>query len=184
MTRTPALAVIVACAGACSPPQARTPFLRSVDLVDMTDHVAQSFAGDPAIGARDGRQEAWVVSIDKVVNHTNQIIPQREKWLYVSRLRAMLAVSEIGRRHAIVWVVPPEHHVAAGDLETGGPQGIDRLPPTHVLSAEFYTLTNTSRRGRSDMYLCSYQLTDLRDGRLVWEDAWEVKRAVSGVTYD
>ena len=63
------------------------------------------------------------------------------------------------------------------------PYGL-RMDPTHLLTAEFHTLTLTHARGRSDAYVCSYQLVDLRSGRMVWEDKWEVKRAIQGLTFD
>ena len=171
--------VAITCVG-CSAPEVRTTFLGSVDLVDMTDRMADSFAGDPVIGRRNEASETWVVSIDRVVNHTNQIIPVREKWLYTTRLRAKLVESDIARQRNIVWVVPPERWpAAAGVLESNH----RRLRPTHLLAAEFQTLTRTSAAGRSDTYVCAFQLTDLGDGRLVWEDLWEVKYAVRGLTW-
>ena len=169
-----------ACIG-CSAPEVRTTFLDSVDLVDMTDRMAASFAGDAVIGRRTQASATWVVSIDRVVNHTNQIIPNREKWLYVTRMRALLSESQIGRRRNIVWVVPPERWpAAAGELKSTH----RRLRPTHLLAAEFQTLTRTSAAGRSDTYVCAFQLTDIGDGRLVWEDLWEVKYAAQGLTWN
>ena len=178
--RTFALLLASACVG-CSAPAVRTTFLDSVDLVNMTNRMAQSFAGDPVIGRRTEASETWVISIDRVVNHTNQIIPDREKWLYVTRMRAQLAESDIARRRNIVWVVPPERWpAAAGELQSRH----RRLPPTHLLAAEFQTLTQTSAAGRSDTYVCACQLTDIGDGRPGWEDLWGVKYAVRGVTWE
>lgn len=170
---------------AMAPPQARTTFLRSVDLVEMTDRMAQSFANDEVIGRRTSADEPWVISIHRVVNHTNQIIPEREKWLYVGRLRAQLDRSNLAAERRIIWIIPPERWGLVSE-ELGvseEPYGL-RMDPTHLLTAEFLTLTSTTGRGRSDAYLCSFQLLDLESGRIIWEDAWEVKRAVSGLTYD
>ncbi len=175
------LAVVVA--AGCAPPAAHTTFLNDVDLVDMTDRMAESFANDPVIGRRSDASERWVISIDRVANGTYQVMPSREKWLYTSRLRALLGESDLARRRNIVWVVSPERWpAAAGELGREDVSG--RLPPTHLLSAEFQTLTSTSATGRSDMYVCAFQLTELEYGRLVWEDLWEVKYAVRGVTWD
>ena len=94
--------------------------------------------------------------------------------------------------------MPPAHDSEIGEAcapnkpnwsiiaaETGDPEphGL-RMSPTHLLTAEFSVLTNTSAQGRSDTYLCAYELVDLESGRMVWQDSWEVKRAVSGRTYD
>jgi hypothetical protein len=178
-------ATCIALTACGSPPKIRTTFLSSVDLVDMTDKMAQSFAVDPVINQRGPDDKPWVISIYRVVNNTNQIIPDREKWLYVGRLRAMLAQSDLTRQRSIIWIVPPERwHIIAEELGTSTePYGL-RMKPTHQLTAEFHALTNTSGKGRSDAYFCDYQLLDLNAGTIVWEGSWEVKRAIAGRTYD
>ncbi len=172
-------------AGCGGPPKVKTTFLRSVDLIDMTDRMAQSFASDDIIGERTPSDDPWIFSIHRVVNHTNQIIPEREKWLYIGRLRTMLAQSNIAEERSIIWIIPPERwHIVAEELDVSEePYGL-RMNPTHLLTAEFHALTNTSARGRTDAYLCDYQLLDLALGTIIWEDAWEVKRSISGLTYD
>lgn len=177
--------LVAALAGCGGPPKARTTFLRSVDLIDMTDRMAQSFASDERIGRRTGDDAPWIISIHRIVNHTNQVIREPEKWLYVGRLRAMLAQSDLARERRIIWIIPPERWpIVAEELGVSEePYGL-RMDPTHLLTAEFHALTQTSGRGRSDAYVCDYQLLDLDSGAIIWEDAWEVKRSASGLTYD
>lgn len=175
--------VVVVCSCAHAPPAARTTFLDSVDLVEMTDRMAQSFAGHDAIAGRTQESNRWVISMNRIENHTNQVIPDREKWLYVARLRALLDRSTITQAKNITWIIPPERWAMLQD-ELGPAPASLRLAPTHQLTGEFTALTNTSGQGRSDAYLAEYHLFDLGDGRLVWSDHWEVKRAISGRTYD
>lgn len=182
------IAVVVICAtlaGCGTPPQAHTTFLQSVDLIDMTDRMAESFTHDDVIVARRPGDELWVISIYRVVNHTNQIIPDNQKWLYVGRLRALLAQTPVSKDHSLIWIIPPERWpIIAHELGVSEePYGL-RMNPTHQLTAEFHALTNTNAKGRSDAYVCSYQLLDLRSGAITWEDSWEVKRATSGLSYD
>lgn len=167
------------------PPEARTTFLQSVDLIDMTDEMAQRFAADPAISSRMPDDDAWVISIDRMVNRTNQIIPDGEKWLYLNRLRALLAQSNIAQEKSLLWVIPPERWsiVRSEHPEAEEPYGL-RLPPTHLLTATFLALTNTSAAGRTDTYHCGYELIELGSGSIVWEGSWEVKRATTGRTWD
>jgi hypothetical protein len=167
----------------CGGPTANTTFLNSVDLVAMTDHMAESFAADDVMGKRTPRDSPWVVSIDRVHNLTNQIIPEREKWLYVARLRAQLQQSDIARQRNIIWVIPPERWPMV-QQELGDAPPELRRRPTHELTAEFGSLTNTSGKGRTDAYLCEYQLVDMNSAQIVWSDKWEVKRSISGKTYD
>jgi hypothetical protein len=171
--------------GCGGPPKVQTTFLRSVDLIAMTDQMAASFAHDDVIASRTPESEPWVISMYRVQNHTNQIIPDREKWLYLARLRALLAQTDISRQRNLIWIIPPERWpMVAQELGVSEePYGL-RMNPTHQLTAEFYALTNTSGKGRSDSYMCSFQLLDLLSGQIEWEDSWEVKRAISGKTYD
>jgi hypothetical protein len=171
---------LAACSGA---PKSRTTFLNSADLVSMTDRMAASFAADPVIGDRTSQSPPWVISLARAQNFTNQIIPDREKWLYMARLRAQLQQSEITRQRNIIWVIPPERWPMVQEELGVAPPELRRTP-THEMTAEFGALTNTSGKGRSDAYLCEYQLVDLHDGAIVWSDSWEVKRATSGKTYD
>ncbi len=171
--------------GCAMPTHPRTPFLRSVDLVDMTNNLSESFAHDEIINSRTSDDSPWVISLNDVVNNTQQIIPESERWLYVARLRSRLAQSDCSARHNMIWVVPPEGIQRIDDENTGSSSLAEqRLTPTHLLTGEFVALTNTSHTGRSDTYVCDYQLVDLQSGLIVWEDAWEVKRYASGLTYD
>lgn len=173
----------IALAGCSGAPKARTTFLNSVDLIEMTDRMAESFASDEGMRERSSQSSQWIVSIDRMHNLTNQVIPEREKWLYIARLRAVLQQSPIARERNIIWVIPPERwHIVQAEL--GDAPHELRRTPTHEMTAEFGALTNTSGKGRSDAYLCEYQLIDMHDGRIVWSDSWEVKRSVSGKTYD
>lgn len=171
--------------GCTSPPQVRTTFLNSVDLVAMTDQMAESFVQDEVIAERTPQLEPWVISIDRIRNHTNQIIPDREKWLFVNRLRALLMQSDVSQQRNLIWIMPPERwQMIAEEMQyPDEPFGI-RMNPTHLLTATFDALTVTSGRGRSDTYLAAYELVDLQTGRVQWQDKFEVKRAISGRTYD
>lgn len=181
----PLLAAALLLASCGAPPKVRTTFLGSVDLVEMTDRMAESLATAPAIAERDADAAPWVLSMERVANYTNQIIPDREKWLYLARLRALLAQTSIARDHALVWVIPPERWTIVREElpDATEPYGL-RLPPTHQVTAEFHALTATSASGRSDTYVCAYQLIDLATGTILWEDRWETKRAVAGTTWD
>ena len=151
----------------------------------MTDHMAQSMATDSEIAARGPDDDRWVLSMNRVSNQTNQIMPERERWAYLGRLRGLLQQSTLSRERSITWVIPPERWpiVAEALGVTEVPLEL-RLQPTHQVTAEFHALTTTTGSGRADAYLCDWQLIDLASGTIVWEDAWEVKRAVTGTTYD
>ena len=169
--------------GCGSTPRVRTTFLGSIDLVEMTDTLAQRFAADDVITNRTADDPPWVISIDRISNQTNQVIPENERWLYAARLRSRLMETSLSQERNLIWVIPPERWpIVEPELGPQPPQL--RLRPTHVLTGEFHALTITSGGGRSDAYLCLYQLLDPMSGNLVWEGRWEVKRSVVGLTYD
>lgn len=171
--------------GCGAPPKARTTFLTSVDLVDMTDRMASSFARTPEIARRTPRDRPWVISIARITNHTNQLISDNERWAYIGRMRALLTGAQISDRRALVWIVPPERWpIVASELGVIGEPPDLRRPPTHLMTGEFATLTETAADGRSDAYVCSFQLVDLIAGTIVWEDSWEIVRTERGRTFD
>ncbi|HMN95178.1 MAG TPA: hypothetical protein PKC90_01740 [Phycisphaerales bacterium] len=183
-----AAAVAVGAAGSlwsCAPPKVQTTFLTNVDLVDMTERMATSFAASPAMQARTRESPRWIISIDRVDNRTNQIIPEDQKWIFVGRLRALLAATRLTDQKNLAWIVPQEKWaIIQQELRMYGEPPELRMRPTHLMTAQFSALTTTSGAGRSDAYFCSFQLVDLATGGLVWEDGWEVKREVVGKTYD
>ncbi len=144
----------------CSAPRVNNTRLTGTDLVAMTDAMVGSLANDPQVAARSGR---WIIAADRVVNHTNDIIPRREQQAYLARLRALLNEAEL----------PGMVFVREAELAS-----IGRTRPTHVLTAEFYALTHAGRTARSDAYLCTFGLVDLADDTVIWEDRYEVKYQV------
>jgi len=151
----------------------------------MINNLSESFAHDEIINSHTVEDQPWVVSISDIVNNTQQVIPESERWLYVARLRSRLAQSDCSARHNIIWVIPPKG-IQRVDNENAGSSSLaeQRMAPTHLLTGEFVALTITSHTGRADTYICDFQLINLQTGLIVWEDAWEVKRYAVGMTYD
>ncbi len=163
-------------ATACSLPQVNTTRLGSVDLVAMTDRMAVSLINQPQVAQRTPESQPWIVTIDRVVNKTNDYLPESERWAFVARLRALLTANQTLARRNIRFVVPAQ--------QDQPDELINRATPTHALTATFHALTVADRRIRSDAYLCAYQLMDLRTDRVVWEDRYEVKYAVKRNKFD
>lgn len=163
-----ALAVLAGCGG----PRANTTRLTAVDLVAMTDRMAASLVRASALADRDAASQPWRIAADRVRNNTNDIIPEREKQLFLARLRALLNETDTLRRRNITFV---------REAELSGPR---RASPTHALTATFHAITHADRQRRSDFYLCAFQLVDLRDESVVWEDRYEVKRSVARSRFD
>lgn len=177
----PAIVLAFALMG-CSAPQIHSTGLGSVDLVTMTDQMSASLLRSPAIAARTSQSPEWIVTLDRAGNQTNQVIPRPQLRAFMARLRAQLAQNPALRERRLVFVISkqPGDAVSERELTTPAP----RTTPTHALAATFYSITTESTRARSDAYLCSFQLIDAATGQILWEDKYEVKRAVMRNEFD
>lgn len=163
--------------GCGAPPRINTTALTPADIVNMTDQMAAGLAASPVIASRGPDSEPWVFTLDQVTNRTEQLMDEGERWGTMVRFRAQLAQTMLARERNIRFVLPASQWQRyATDEFAAAPEA--RLIPTHALRAEFRSDTTSSVAGRSDFYLCAFQLLDLRDGSLVWEDAYEVKYTV------
>jgi hypothetical protein len=162
----------------CAAPRINTTTLTAADIVRMTDEMAADLAASPAIAQRNAASEPWVFTLDQVANRTEHLMDESERWGTMIRFRSRLSESFLARERHIRFVVPAVEWRRYADAEfRANPDA--RLVPTHALRAEFRSDTSTSARHRSDYYLCAFQLVDLRDAQLVWEDAYEVKYAIT-----
>lgn len=166
---------------ACSAPRIQTTRLGSADLVAMTDAMVSSLLAADALAGRDEDSDPWIVTLDRVSNQTNDVMPRRELWAFMARLRSQISQSDELRRRNVQFVVPAEFAKTIGERHD---DGAGRARPTHALTATFHALTNRQRTGRTDTYVCAFQLLDLRTDELTWEDSYEVKRAVARGTLD
>lgn len=169
--------------GGCSPPRVNTTMLTIKDIVSMTDQMAQSLAASPVIASRDASSPRWVFTMDRVSNRTEHLLDDQEKWGTMARFRSELSRSFVARERNIAFVLPAEQWKRyAADAEFNADQA--RLRPTHALRAEFRSDTRSALLSRSDHYLCAFQLLDLSDGAILWENAYEVKYAVKRNEFD
>lgn len=163
---------------ACSAPRVNNTRLGSADLVTMTDMMTVSLLNADALAGRSADSPPWIVTLDRVSNQTNHVIPANEQWAFMARLRAMLAQSDALAARNVRFVMSVDRLDQLGiDRKAGGALGRN-TNPTHVLGATFYSATTRTRDGRTDTYLCAFKLLDADDDRVLWEDGYEVKHAV------
>lgn len=158
----------------CSVPKLNTTRLDSIDLVTMTDQMAASLTSSEAITGSDRSSKPWTVTMDRVSNQTNDIMPEGEKRAFLARLRAQLNQSPALASRNITFVAPLAQRQATEELQVAP----TAIRPTHALTATFYAASERTRAARSDAYLAAFQLLDLKTNQIVWEDRYEVKYAV------
>ncbi len=176
---------MILCAGGCAGPaisvHARTPFLDSKDLINMTGKMAAKIASDPVIAAITARGP-MVIVLDNLKNETNQIITRGQGDAFLHRVRVLL-VSHQSLKGRFVFVVNPaalqrlQNHLGVSAASDGPPPGI---VPQYALQATFYADTKVSQTYRSDYYLCTFFLTNIATGHIIWEGSYETKKAVHG----
>ena len=173
--------VLAGCAGPAINPRARTTFLDSRDLVNMTNKMAASITSSPAV-ARITTQGPMVIVLTPLKNNTNEIITRGQGDAFLDRLHVLL-VSHQSLRNRFVFVVNPsvfrrlqQRYGSSEDL------GIDprSVKPRYALQAVFYADTKVAARYRSDYYLCTFFLTKIKSGRIIWEGSYETKIATHG----
>ncbi len=165
-------AAVVGCANSpeLQNPDRNTTMLSSVDLVRMTDEMAESFV------ASDLDLSSMVIATDRVVNRTAHIMPVGERKHFLVRLRMTLSQIDSLRDMGVAFVASPEelseyHEPLTEDHATG-------IGPTHMLTSTFRTITRVGRYQRDDIYECGFQLQDMISREIIWEDAYVVRYVI------
>jgi len=125
-----------------------------------------------------------VVSINKVLNLTSDIMSEGTKWYLMAKVKNSLPFAMLAREKNIQFVISADHLRLArrrGTVEEGF--AIER-DPTHVMTATFTSVTRAVGEDRTDLYYCEYSITELRTGALVWVDKVEFKRTAHGRAWD
>ncbi len=171
---------LAGCGGPALNPDMRNTFLDSHDLVAMTDKMASAIASDPAIARLTSHGPITIV-LTPLRNNTDQIIPRNQGDIFLHRVRALLTAHQSLRREFIFVLNKAAYQrLAAGEQPGIGPLGpdVNRLQPQYALQATFYSDNKVSPEYRSAYYLCTFYLTNIRTGQMIWEGTYETKKAV------
>ncbi|MCR9216223.1 MAG: hypothetical protein ACFHWZ_03105 [Phycisphaerales bacterium] len=140
--------------------------LASKDLTAATDDMVRSIATKPEI--RDSPYRVQIVMAD-VVNRTS--MPARNFDIYLARIRALL--NQTDSRYNIGFVTEKSRVEQLRRSEGLDPAGGSSYASKadYALQGEFYDLPNQG----SNYYLLTFQIVDLNDGEIYWENSYEVK---------
>ncbi len=171
---------LAGCGGPALNPDMHNTFLDSHDLVVMTDKMASSIASDPAI-ARLTAQGPITIVLTPLQNKTDQIIPRHQGDIFLHRVRALLTAHQsLRRQFRFVLNRDTYQRLAANQqIKMGGlGPNVNRLRPGYALQATFYSDNKVSPEYRSAYYLCTFFLTNIVTGQIIWEGSYETKKAV------
>ncbi len=178
-------AVVVAALASCATWRApESTRLTDDDLIATTDAMATKLGESDFLRERGPGSDPIVIAINKVQNLTSDIIPEREQWWMMARVRDRLNVNALRRERAVAFVVPKEFLVAGREAGAYDEVAAMGRAPTHAMEATFRSATRSGGRARADAYLCEYRITDLADSGLCWTDTFEFKKAALGRSYD
>ena len=179
--------LLVFSAGCKSTP--RSSRIAIEDYQAMTAKMAQSLRQCDAIAERTPQSEPWVVSFDKVLNLSSEIMTQGEQWGVIAMVRGAQPINSLWEDKRIAFVIPAQYAInQRGTLDAeradkgfGSERGV-----THTITATFRSVTRAASDGesRSDLYACEFKMIDLRTGEPVWLDTFEFKRRAQGSIRD
>ncbi len=163
------------------------------DLNEMAAAMSQSLARSDAMGERTPNSPHWVISIDKALNLSSDIITESERWFVVQKVRSSMPIQAFSKQKNITFIIPAERYdMMRRDPRFGvkGEEGFGRAKPTHQMTATFRSVTRGSAEGRTDQYYCEFEILDISSplaqggGSPVWIDKFEYKRAAIGHIWD
>ncbi len=142
--------------------------LQSKDVVQASDEMAMKMLGDEELNRS---RDQWLMVVDRVDNQT--VNARHNLDIFLQRLQTNLARHGKGRVQLI------QNRAKLRDLQsreleverTDGQPGPKGIQPDYSLSA---TVSELPNRGTSYYYV-QFEVTDLRDRRLAFTDAYEVR---------
>jgi hypothetical protein len=170
------LALLAGCATDAINPHARNTFIDSHNLIVMTDRMAADIASSPVL-ARLTARRPMVIALTPLVNETNSIITRGQGDAFLHRIRLLLS-SHRSLQSRFVFVISRSRFLQVHRQTMAGGSGSERLVPQYALQATFYADTHVAPKLRSDYYLCTFYLTRIDSGRIIWQGSYEMQKVV------
>jgi outer membrane murein-binding lipoprotein Lpp len=153
--------------------------LDAFDLQSMTDDMAMKIAADPDVQAAQATKGSLKIVVLPVVNAlTAEVIPPGQAEAFTARVRVLLQKQA---RDKYTWIMNRRDFDLVRNRELAidlGPSP-DAIDPEYALTATFRSITDETRKSRQAYYLCSYELTNLKDRTLLWTGTYEVKKTAA-----
>ncbi|HZL34606.1 MAG TPA: hypothetical protein VFC78_04795 [Tepidisphaeraceae bacterium] len=155
--------------------------LTGMDLKSMTDKMAASLAASPAVRQAIREKGELKIVVEPAQNEMEaEVLPHGQAEAFTARVRLLLSGHNQGR---FLWILNRDEFYDLRNSEiadTLGPAP-GAIDPEYALVARFRSLTSENAKLRTSSYLCVYELTNLKDRTVLWNDKYEVrKKAVKG----
>ncbi|MEM9345089.1 MAG: hypothetical protein AAGB26_00600 [Planctomycetota bacterium] len=167
----------------------RTSRIAVDDYVEMTAVMAQSLRQSDAFAERSAESEPWIVSFDKVLNLSSEIMTQGEQWGVVALVRGAQPINSLWGDKRVAFVIPAQYAIdrrGTLDAERADKGFGSERSVTHTITVTFRSVTRVAEdgQGRTDVYACEFQMLDLNSNEPVWLDVFEFKRTATGSVRD
>lgn len=185
--RTIGIAVLMLWTLGCKTPQSSR--IQVDDYVQMSQAMAQRLRQSDAFAQRSAASEPWVVSFDKVLNLSSEIMTQGEQWFVVAKVRGAQPINSLWDDKRVAFVIPAQYAIdQRGTLDSERADkgfGAERRV-THTITSTFRSVMRVGEdgQGRTDVYACEFQMLDLNTNEPVWLDTFEFKRSATGSVRD
>jgi hypothetical protein len=149
--------------------------------------IAESLRADLATGflsARTAESPKMVIAFQQVLNYTTDNMSTGAKWYLMKAVVDSLPKSFLHEKN-IVFVMSAEQLRAALKIGTVEPDTGSKRQPTHTLTAKFRSASRLAgKTGRTDYYLCNYEINDRATGEVVYTGQAEFARWAPGRSFD
>jgi hypothetical protein len=165
----------------------RTSQMTVEDYRSIAADIGENLKADLAKGFladRTPESPRMVIAFQQVLNYTTENMSPGAKWYLMKSVTDSLPKPFLHEKN-IVFVMSAEQLREAIKVGTVEPNtGTDRQP-THTFTAKFRSASRMAgKTGRTDYYMCSYEITDLTTGAVAYSSSVEFTRWAKGRSFD
>lgn len=154
------------------------------DIDEVVEQMAARLASSSFMAQRSTSSEPISLTLTKPVNYTHDVIRDGDRWTLIQNVVNSPTMQAMTRERNVKLIISREffdelkrNSADARDMT------IDRRP-THVMDATLRTITRSGGDARTDQYECTYAISALGSGEVVWQDVFKIKRLAYGVQYN
>lgn len=175
----------------CAP--SRSTRMTADDFNVIAAEMSASLTKSIAISPRNADSPIAIITIDKVMNLTNDVMTESEQWYLMSSLQGSLDLTSLRRNKNIRFVIPAErlrslkeHYDENLEYPVLSQADNSKRKPTHQMTGIFRSVTRVDPTGnnRTELYYFEATIIDLFSGESIWTDKFEYKRTAVGHIWD